>query len=353
LNEKSLTFLKDLIATAGPSGYEREVAVVWRAQAEQFADLVDRDLTGNSYAWLKSNDDRPIVIIEGHIDEIGVQITHIDPEGFLWFDEIGGWDAQVLTGQRIRFGNGDTSVTGVIGRKAAHLLEPADREKAIKLSSLWIDIGATSRADALKRVQIGDAGVVEIPFIQLTDDLVSSRALDNRAGALVALEVARALAKAKPWVNVVAVATTQEETSYGGAFTAAFKVAPMVAIAIDVTHPTDYPGADKKRDDEIALGTGPVLSRGASINPVVYERLVEAAASNSIPYTVQGSARQTWTTADAMIKSGGGPATGLVSIPLRYMHSPNETINLKDLDATIDLLVAFVRAIDARTDFRP
>jgi putative aminopeptidase FrvX len=162
----------------------------------------------------------------------------------------------------------------------------------------------------------------------------------------------RALAEKRPWANVVAVTTTQEETSYGGAFTAAFKTAPTVAIAIDVTHPTDYPGADKKRDDEIALGSGPVLSRGASINPVVFERLV-AAAGNKVRYTVQGSPRQTWTTADAMIKSGGGPATGLVSIPLRYMHSPNETIDVNDLDAAVELLAQFVRDIDVKTDFRP
>ena len=126
-----------------------------------------------------------------------------------------------------------------------------------------------------------------------------------------------------------------------------------MAIAIDVTHPTDYPGADKKRDDEIALGSGPVLTRGASINPMVYERLLAAATAAGITHTVQGSPRQTWKTADAMIKSGKGPATALVSIPLRYMHSPNETVNLNDLQATVDLLVAFVQAIEPGTDFRP
>jgi putative aminopeptidase FrvX len=352
LNKASLSLLKRLIEPAGPSGYERAAAAIWRAEAESFADLVDRDLTGNSYAWLKQDDDRPIVLIEGHIDEIGLQITHVDKEGFIWFDEIGGWDAQVLTGQRVRFVTDGDPVVGVIGRKAAHLLEAAYREKAIKLNSLWIDIGASSREEALKRVQIGDAAVVDVPFVELTDRLVTSRALDNRAGSYVALQTLRALAEKRPWANVVAVTTTQEETSYGGAFTAAFKTAPTVGIAIDVTHPTDYPGADKKRDDEIALGSGPVLSRGASINPVVFERLV-AAAGNKVRYTVQGSPRQTWTTADAMIKSGGGPATGLVSIPLRYMHSPNETIDVNDLDAAVELLAQFVRDIDVKTDFRP
>ncbi len=353
MNDHSLEFFRTLIDTAGPSGFEREVAAYWRSEAETFADEVDRDLTGNSYAWVRTGDDRPTVLVEGHIDEIGVQIMHIDPEGFVWIDEIGGWDAQVLTGQRIRIMGANGPVVGVIGRKAAHLLEPEDREKAPKMSSLWIDIGATSREDALKRVAIGDAGVVEAPFLHLTDDIVSSRALDNRLGAWVALEVARRCAETRPWVNVVGIASTQEETSYGGAFTAAFKVNPLVAIAVDGTHPADYPAANKKRDDEVSLGSGPVLTRGPSNNPVVYERLVAAAKDAGIAYTVQAAPKLTWTTADAMIRTGSGPATGLVSVPVRYMHSPNETLNLRDMDATVDLIVGFISAIDAETDFRP
>jgi putative aminopeptidase FrvX len=350
---ESWTFLRKLIETPGPSGYEREVAAVWREEAQTFADEVDRDLTGNSFAWLRSDPSAPVILVEGHIDEIGVQITHVDPEGYIWFDGIGGWDAQVLTGQRIRFASETGPVTGVVGRKAAHLLEAADKEKAVKLRDLWIDIGATSREDALKRVSIGDAGVIDAPFTGIGDGLIVSRAIDNRSGAFVALETLRLLAGDRPRANVVALAATQEETSFGGAFTASFKVDPMVAIAIDVTHATDYPGADKKRNDEVALGSGPVLSRGASVNPVVYERLAAAGKSAGIPFSVQGSARDTGTDADAMIKSGRGPATGVVSIPTRYMHSPNETIAVKDLDACAALLAEFVRQIDAETDFRP
>ena len=220
-------------------------------------------------------------------------------------------------------------------------------------ATLWIDIGAGSRDEALKQVSIGDAGVVDAPFTGIGDGLVVSRAIDNRSGAYVALETLRLLNDQRPRVNVVAVAATQEEVSYGGAFTAAFKTDPMVAIAIDVTHATDYPGADKRRNDEVALGSGPVLSRGASINPVVYERLVIAAKSANIPFTVQGSPKATWTDADAMIKSGRGPATAVVSIPTRYMHSPNETIALKDLDACAELIAEFIRQIELTTDFRP
>ena len=355
MRSESWTFLKTLIETPGPSGYERDVAAVWRTEAETFADEVDRDLTGNSFAWLRSsNPDAPTVLIEGHIDEIGIQITHVDPEGYIWFDAIGGWDAQVLTGQRIRFlTSGVEPVVGVIGRKAAHLLKAEDRDKAVKIEDLWIDIGAGSRDDALKRVNIGDAGVVDAPFTGIGDGLIVSRAIDNRSGAFVALEVLRLLSEDRPFVNVVALAAAQEEISFAGAFTAAFSTEPTVAIAIDVTHATDYPGADKKRNDEVALGSGPVLTRGSSANPVVYERLAAAAKSAEIPFTVQGSARATWTDADAMIRSGRGPATGVVSIPTRYMHSPNETIAVRDLDACAELLAEFIRQIDAESDFRP
>ena len=353
MNDKSLAFLKKLLTTPGPSGFEREVAAVWRQEAETCADEVNRDLTGNSFAWLRAGSDAPTVLVEGHIDEIGIQIMHIDDDGYLWIDEIGGWDAQVLLGQRIVFAGTGGPVTGVIGRKAIHLMDSSDRDKAVKMKDLWVDIGSRSRGDAEERVAVGDAGVVSGPFVELGGDIVTSRALDNRTGAWVALEVLRLLSEDHPFVNVVAVAATQEEVSFGGAHTAAFKTSPMVAIAIDVTHATDYPGADKKRDGDITLGGGPVLSRGASINPVVFDRLLEASASSGVSVRVQGAPRATWTDADAMIKTGAGPATGVVSIPTRYMHSPNETISLADLDGCAALIAEFVRRIGPETDFRP
>ncbi len=353
MNADRLELLESLLATAGPSGYERDVAAVWRAAADGWADEVDRDRSGNSYAWIRMDPAAPTVLIQGHIDEIGIQVTHIDPEGFLWIDEIGGWDPQILVGQRIVFTTESGQVRGVVARKAAHLLDADDRNKAVKLSDLWVDIGATSREDALTRVAIGDAGVVDSSVLRMNDKLITSRALDNRVGALVALEAVRVLAADRPYVNVVAVATTMEEISFGGAFTSAFKVNPLVAIAIDLTHTTDYPGGDKKRNDLVELGSGPVLARGSSNQSVVVDLLAKAAKDNAIPFRVQGNPKQTWTDADAMIKSADGPATAVVSVPGRYMHSPNETVSLSDIDATIDLLVHFVRGIDASTDVRP
>src|SRR5687768_5820081 len=210
MEERALSFLRRLLDAPGPSGYETAPARVWREEAQTFADEVTHDVLGNSYARLKS-EGAPTVVVEGHIDEIGLLITHIDEQGYLWFDHIGGWDNQVLVGQRIRIGGNDGDVIGVVGRKAAHLLGKDDRDRVAETRDLWIDIGAKDRADALKRVSVGDAAVVDAAFVNLTDDLCVSRSMDNRVGAFVALEAARLLATDRPALDVYALAATQEE----------------------------------------------------------------------------------------------------------------------------------------------
>jgi len=352
VEQRAIEFLRRLLDAPGPSGYERAPARVWRQEAESFADEVYGDVTGNSYARVGS-EGGPKVLIAGHADEIGLLITHIDEQGYLWFQGIGGWDDQVVVGQRIRIAGRDGDVMGVIGKKAAHLLRKEDRDKPTELREMWIDIGAEDRADAKRRVRVGDAAVIDASFVRLTDDLCVSRSMDNRVGAFVALETARLLAQDRPAADVYAVATAQEETSFAGAFTASFRVAPAVAIAIDVTHATDYPGADKKADDEVRLGGGPVLTRGASINPIVFEGLRDAAERLGLDCPVQGAPKTSGTDADAMIRSGPGTATGVVSIPNRYMHSPNEVVSLSDLESTARLIAEFVRTVGPDSDFRP
>jgi putative aminopeptidase FrvX len=351
VEERALSFLRLLLDAPGPSGYETAPARVWRDEAATFADDVTYDVLGNSYARLK-NDGGPVVVIEGHIDEIGLLITHVDEQGYLWFDHIGGWDDQVLVGQRIRIAGNDGDVIGVIGRKAAHLLDKGDRDRAVEKRDLWIDIGAADRADALKRVGIGDAAVVDAQFVQLTDDLCLSRSMDNRVGAFVALEAVRLLSADRPVADVYALAATQEEISFAGAYTSTVRLAPTVAIAIDVTHSTDYPTADKKRDGEVKVGGGPVLTRGASIHPVVFRGLKDAGERLGLDCPIQGAARSSGTDADAMIRSGAGTATGLVSIPNRYMHSPNEVVSLSDLENAARLIADYVRSITKDSDFR-
>ena len=352
MNDHQRTVLQTLLSTPGPSGFEHEAARKWRDEAATFAESVDHDVLGNSYAFI--NGDRiPLVVIEGHIDEIGLVVTYIDDDGFIWFDKIGGWDDQVIVGQRVTIASAAGAVSGVIGKKAAHLLKPADRERVTQSEDLWIDIGAVSKTDAETRIEVGDPIVLDVPPTALTDDLWVSRSIDNRVGAFVALEALRALADNPPRCGVVAVAATQEEINMGGALNLASHLRPAVAIAIDVTHATDYPGAAKKADNDVKLGGGPVLTRGSSINPKVFMGLRDAGKRLGISTPVQAAARASGTDADAFLRSGQNIASGLVSIPNRYMHSPNEMISLSDLDAAVALIAEFVRAISEETDFRP
>lgn len=352
MNDRQRTVLRTLLSTPGPSGFEQAAAGVWREEAGTFAHHVDHDVLGNSYAFL-NKDHSPLVVVEGHIDEIGFIVTYIDDEGFLWFDKIGGWDDQVIVGQRVSIATATGTVAGVIGKKAAHLLKPADRERVTQADDLWIDIGEPSRADAEARVEVGDPVVLDVPLLELSDDLWVSRSIDNRVGAFVALESLRALAEDPPACGVVAVAATQEEINMSGALNLAAHLRPAVAIAIDVTHATDYPGAGKKADNDVKLGGGPVLTRGSSINPRVYQGLREAGKRLGISTPVQAAARTSGTDADAFLRSGQNIASGLVSIPNRYMHSPNEMISLSDVDAAATLIADFVRTISGTSDFRP
>jgi len=345
-------FLKRLLATPSPSGYERAAAEVWREEAATFANEVDRDVLGNSYAWLRHTSG-PTVAIEGHIDEIGFLVTYIDDDGFIWFDKIGGWDDQVVVGQRVVISTSDGEVRGVIGKKATHLLDPEDRGKVTKLADLWIDIGSASKDVTVARISIGDPIVLDVPLLELSDDLWASRSIDNRVGAFVALESLRLLKDADRSCSIVAVAATHEEITMSGALNMAFHVRPTVGIAIDVTHSMDYPGAVKKTDGDVKIGGGPVLTRGSSINPHVFNGLLEAGACLGITTPIQAAGRSSGTDADAMMRSGAGIATGLVSITNRYMHSPNEIISLGDLEGAARVIAEFVGSISASSDFRP
>lgn len=356
LPEASLAFLTGLLDAPGPSGFEALPARRWRSFAEGFADGVRTDVNGNSFATLgTAGGDTPPVMLAGHIDEIGFMVVHIDDQGYLWFEPIGGWDPQVFVGQRVTVLGRHAAVAGVIGKPAIHLIEKEDREKASKIHELWIDIGAATKAEAAEHIRVGDAGVIAGAPARLPNSRLTSRSLDNRIGAFVVLEALRRLAGARPAVPVIAVATAQEEIGHsgGGARTSATGLAPLAAIVVDVTHATDTPGVEKKRHGDVALGSGAVLSRGSAVNARVFDLLVEAAEAEGIRYVVRAAARDTGTDADAIFTAHRGIATGLVSVPLRYMHSPNELVSLDDLDAAAALLAAFVRRMTPTTDLIP
>jgi putative aminopeptidase FrvX len=351
----SYGFLKRLLDTPGPSGREARAAAVWREEAESFADRVDADVAGNSIAWLNGGG-QPRVMLAGHIDEIGVMVTHIDDDGFLYFEGIGGWDPQVLVAQRIRLLTKNGDLIGVIGKKPIHLIKGEEKDQASKITDMWIDIGAKDRAAALERgVRVGDAGVIDGRLVELSEGIIASRSIDNRIGAFVVLEALRILSADPPAAAVAAVATSQEEIGYfgGGARPGAFQVDPAVALVVDVTFATDAPGVEKKELGDHKLGGGPVIARGAAAHPVVFEKLVEVAEAEGIEHTIAALPKYTSTDADAIYLSRSGVATGLISVPNRYMHSPNEIVALEDLTRAARLIAAFVRTLAPDTDLVP
>lgn len=352
LNASSLAFLKRLLDTPGPSGYEAAAARVWREEAAKFAAEVHADVAGNSIAVVNPTGS-PTILLDGHVDEIGVIVQYIDDEGFVHINGIGGWDPQVLVAQRIRFMGEKGEVFGVIGKKPIHLIKPEDREKASKITDLWVDIGATSRAEAEARLAVGDPGVIDTHAVEIPHNRLVSRSIDNRIGAFTVLEALRRYAERPGAARVVAVATTQEEIAWhgGGALVVTNRVQPQMAIVVDVTFATDHPGIEKKELGDHRMGSGPVLSRGGIISPVVFRLLREAAQAEHVPFTVHAAARDTSTNADAIHIAHEGVATALVSIPNRYMHSPNEMISLDDVDHTAALIAEACRRVNAETDF--
>lgn len=351
MNEHSVAFLKRLLGTISPSGDEAAAARVWREEAAGFADQVQTDVRGSTIAVL--NGGAPRVLLAGHIDEIGLMVSYVDDDGFLSFSTIGGWDAQVLVGQRVRLLGREGEVVGVIGKKPIHIMKPDERNSASKIEDLWIDIGAGNRAEAQGRVRVGAVGVIDAPVHEFPNGRIVARGIDNRIGAFTVLEALRLLSKERPQATVAAVATSQEEITFAGAYTSAFSFEPQVSIVVDVTFATDHPASDKKQHGDVKLGGGPVLSRGSANSPVVFQMLLDIAEREEIPYGVQVSPRYTGTDADAIAVTRGGVATGVVSVPNRYMHSPNEMIQLSDVAHAARLIAAFVRSLTPETDLIP
>ncbi|MGN6166645.1 MAG: M42 family metallopeptidase [Solirubrobacteraceae bacterium] len=344
--------LKDLLSAAGPSGHETEVARVWREYCSSFAADVGADSVGSSRARVPGTAGGPSLAIVGHIDEIGLHVTHIDEEGYLRFGGVGGWDPAVLVGQRVRLRTRDGSVVGVIGRKPIHLLEDEDRKKVPELKALHIDIGATGGEEARRMVRIGDVAVIDSGPTELPNDRLSARALDNRVGCYVAAETARRVAEAggAPG-DVIALAVVQEETGFGGSRTSAFSVDPDLAIAVDGTFATDQPGIELGELTKHGLGAGPVIARGTVLHPRVFELLHETAEQEGMPFAVESLGRRTGTDADAIYVSRAGVPTGLVSVPVRYMHSPVEMVALEDIDNAARLIAAFAQRLEPGMSF--
>lgn len=354
MEKERVEFLRRCMETVCPSGFEEEISRIWRKEADRFAERTWADSHGNSFAVVNEGG-IPRVMLAGHADEIGLMITYIDDHGYLSFAGIGGWDPQVLPGQRVWIQGMTGPILGVIGRKPIHLLEEEERKKVVKIEDLWIDIGAKDKEDVASLVEIGDPAVLDYSFAELRNDLVVSRGFDDRVGAFLVLEAARLVAAMNPKASVYAVATVQEEVGLRGARTSAFGIDPQVGIAVDVGFATDTPGMDKekKKVGEVTMGKGPIIARGPNINPVLFKLFVETAKEKKIPYQIEGAPRGTGTDANAIQLCRAGVATGLISVPNRYMHSPCEIVHLGDLENIARLIAHTVVRIDERTDFIP
>ena len=343
--------LRALLTAHGPSGYESGPATVFAQATSAFGD-VTTDVMGSVWARVAGRSGGPTLAVVGHIDEIGLIVTHVEDEGFLRFAGVGGWDPQILVGQRVELATRQGAVPGVIGKKPIHLLRDEERKKVAELRDLHIDIGAAGGDEARSLVRVGDVAVLAGDPIELPNGRAVSRSMDNRLGCFVAYEAARLVADAggAPG-DVVAVAVVQEETTMSGAGTTAYALSPDLAVVVDVTHATDAPGVPTSELGSHPFGSGPVVQRGANINPRVAELLLDSAEAEGIPHTIEASGRGTGTDLDAVHASRGGVPSGLIGLPLRYMHSPVEMVQLDDVHAAARLIAAAAQRLSAQSSF--
>ena len=287
------------------------------------------------------------------MDEVGLMVTYISEEGFLSVAAVGGVDAAILPGMRVDVHTKQGTLRGVVGRKPIHLISPDERKNVTALDDLVIDLGMSAK-HVKKAVSIGDVITYGVGFEDFGDGMAVSRGFDDKMGVYIAVRVLEELAKAGGASgDYICAATVQEEIGLRGGTTSAYGVHPDIAIALDVTHATDYPGIDPTKYGKLACGEGPVIARGPNINPVVFDRLKAAAKKAKVPVQIEAEPRVTGTDAAAMQIQRGGKATGLVSVALRYMHTPTEVIALKDLEACVKLLVQFILDLDEEVTFVP
>jgi endoglucanase len=352
MQESSLQFLKDLLATPSPSGYEHPIQDVVRAWAKRYADEVRTDRHGNVIA-VRNPGAQPRIMLAGHCDQIGLIVQYIDDNGFLYVQPIGGWDMQLLLGQNLTVWTKQGPLAGVVARRATHLLTNEERNKVPQFTEIWIDIGVKDRAEAQELVTIGDPVTYLLGYREMRQGLAAAPGMDDKVGVWTVMETLRLLHERRLQASVYCVSTVQEEIGLRGATTSSYGINPTLGIAVDVTHATDTPGNDKKLIGEAHLGKGPVLVRGPNINPPLFQKLVETARMYEIPHQIKAYPRGTGTDANAMQLTREGVATALVGIPNRYMHSPVEMIHQKDLEAAAHLLSEFCALVTPQMDWTP
>lgn len=350
----SLDFLKAIVNVPSPSGYEERAAEVYRQYCRSFADEIKTDSHGNTWAVANPNAEMKIMLA-GHMDEIGFIVHYIDDQGMLYFSTIGGHDSAIIVGQRV-WVHGKESIAGVIGRKAIHLLEDEERKKKPEVKDFWIDIGASTRAEAEAIVSLGDVATYQWEFQSLLGDRAVARGFDNKMGSFIVAEALRLLKEEgglDPGVGVYAVATVQEEIGLRGARTSAYGINAQSGIAVDVNHAIDYPGLSKTRYGQLDVGKGPSVMRGANASPVVFRMIQAGAVAENVPYQVDVAPGGTGTDGNAMQLNRAGMAVGILGVPLRYMHTPCELLSITDVENCARLMAAYCRQVKPDTDFTP
>jgi putative aminopeptidase FrvX len=352
MDDRSLQFLKEMLHTPSPSGYERPIQDVVRRYAESFATEVTTDWHGNVTVAVNPQGS-PRIMLAGHCDQIGLLVKHIDDKGFLWVHAIGGWDPQILLGQSVQVWTKSGPLNGVIARKPIHLLTAEERKVVPEIKNLWVDIGVRNGEEARELVTMGDPITVSFGYRELRNGLAMSPAMDDKVGVWTVISAAERAAQRNPQAAIFAVSTVQEEIGLRGVQTASFRIAPQLGIVVDVTHATDCPTIDENQYGRIKLGHGPVLYRGPNVNPVVFDTLQREARAAEIPVQVNGLAVPASNDAAELQLCREGVAVGLVCIPNRYMHSPVELVSLQDLDHAAELIARFCVAVNSASDFTP
>ncbi len=353
MRPSDLKFLKDLSEAPSPSGFEQPAAKVFREFVSKHADRVETNVMGSVHAILKGSGKGPSVMLAGHIDEVGMMVCYITPEGYLAFKAIGGVDAAILPGMRVDVHTADGPIRGIMGRLPIHLIEEDQRKTVTKIEKLFIDLGMS--CDAVKaRVRIGDAITYSVGFETFGEGMAVSRAFDDKMGAYICARVLEDVKKAGGAKgDLIAAATVQEEVGLRGGTTSAYGVDPVVGIAVEVGHATDYPDVDKRNHGEATCGAGPIIARGPNINPALFDLLCKAADKAKVAYQIGAEPRGTGTDANTIQLSRGGKAAGLISIPLRYMHTPTEVLALSDIEDAVKILTRFALDLKPGTDFTP
>jgi putative aminopeptidase FrvX len=359
MRPESLEFFRTLIEAPSPSGFEQPAARVFRGYVAPLADEVDTNVMGSVHALLRGlapergDGTHASVMLAGHIDEIGLMVTYVMDGGFLAFKSIGGIDDAILPGIRVRVHTKNGALLGIIGRLPIHLLEEDERKTVTKMHKLFIDLGLPAEK-VKEEVRIGDSVTFDVGLELFGEGMAASRAFDDKMGAWICAEVLREVRdRGGARVDLIAAATVQEEIGLRGGTTSAYGVDPTVGIAVEVGHATDYPDVDKRKHGEAECGKGPIIARGANINPKLFSLLSEAAEKAGVPHQFGAEPRGTGTDANAIQLSRGGKPAALVSVPLRYMHTPNEVLSLADLESSVKMLAEFVVALDPDTDFTP